>query len=124
MITKLCRRADGTYLGEDEDGKIYAGTIRKAGFDEVTRVVEQGGGEYTLKFYIGEQLWAKSRGEGTFNVTPWSPPKEYANVTSMVRDADGKLVLELNPETGDMEPKTEEVQVEKRVEIIEWSELS
>lgn len=59
-VTKIGERSDGTLLGEDENGKMYVGIKRRAGWDEVVRhVTDNGTGTHTIRYMVGDYLISK-----------------------------------------------------------------
>lgn len=89
MITEIGQRADGTYIGEDENGTLYDGVRRMASWDEVTRVVtDNGDGTYSLEYKIGDVLIGKGEidhdpgqvfntNTGEWEPYTWTPEKRF-----------------------------------------------
>ncbi len=60
MITKIGERKDGTLIGEDENGVMYVGTKRRAGWDEVQRtIIDNGDGTTRIEYKVGDYLISK-----------------------------------------------------------------
>ncbi len=121
MIRRIGRRSDNTYLGEDDDGVLHVGKIRRAGFDELTRTIEEDEKCFRLKFFIGSSLIGKSKlSKENFDPNaPWTADKANYTVFYARYDEDGNPVM-LEDGTQDVEPRT----VERKTTVIEWEKLS
>ncbi len=59
-ITEVGHRADGSLLGEDEDGNLYRGIKRQAGHEEIVRDIEETADGYIVRLSIGGQQIGKA----------------------------------------------------------------
>ncbi len=73
-MNEIGKRDDGTLLGE-QDGKLYKGTERICGYDEVDRDVEQQDGTYKVTFRVG--TFVISKGVQDTEPEPYTKRKDY-----------------------------------------------
>lgn len=73
-ITTIGHRKDGSFIGEDENGELYTGVKRRAGWDEVTRHVSDNlDGTHTILYMVGDYLISK----GTMRTIPDAEIQAY-----------------------------------------------
>lgn len=121
MITKIGRRADGSILGEDDEGRLFVGTRKLVGFDALTRTVEDG--VVTLKY--GEHGQVVGKG----NVGQKTHPDLAADgESSCAKQYHQVIVVRPNPNHDPNDPtsspEAESVEArETKIEVTDWVAL-
>lgn len=82
-VTKIGARADGTLLGEDENGQLYTGKITRVGWDKLERVVSDNGDDrWLVEYKVGDFVVSK----GTMRKIPDEEMAAYMDAVEVAKN--------------------------------------
>jgi len=114
---------DGTYLGADENGTIYDGTLRRVGYDEmdVQTDVADDGLSYTRTNFINGEVYSKGTvtKDGFVATLPADPPLDQSTIDAAwakecAISSHQKVMVEAVDANGDF------TTVERTFKTIDW----